>query len=89
VVVLVERTVSSLVAAAVEAGVGHSGKKKRLAEERKTFTVAALPLVNRLLVQEKGFCVKLMLGRPVMRVVVAEGHGGERKKREDLLQKKN
>jgi len=24
-----------------------------------------------------------MVGRPVMRVVVAEGHGGERKKRED------
>jgi len=32
--------------------------------------------------------VELMLGRPVMRVVVAEGHGGERKKREDSLQKK-
>jgi len=27
--------------------------------------------------------VELMVGRPVMRVVVAEGHGGERKKRED------
>jgi hypothetical protein len=32
--------------------------------------------------------VELMLGRPVMRVVVAEGHDGERKKREDSLQKK-
>ena len=27
--------------------------------------------------------VELMVERPVMRVVVAEGHGGERKKRKD------
>jgi hypothetical protein len=32
--------------------------------------------------------VELMVGRPVMRVVVAEGHDWERKKREDSLQKK-
>jgi hypothetical protein len=30
--------------------------------------------------------VELMVGRPVMRVVVAEGHGGERKKREDCAE---
>jgi hypothetical protein len=60
---LVEGTVSSLVAIAVEAGVGHSRKKKRLAEERKTFTVAALPLVNRPLVQEKGFCGEADAGK--------------------------
>jgi hypothetical protein len=30
--------------------------------------------------------VELMVERPVMRVVVAEGHGRERKKRMDLLQ---
>jgi len=52
--------VSSLAAATVEDGVGHSGKKRcltveSLAVERKTFTVVALPLVNRLLVQEEGF----------------------------------
>jgi hypothetical protein len=28
----------------------------------------------------------MMVGRPVMRVVVAEGHGGERKKRKEQLQ---
>jgi hypothetical protein len=27
-----------------------------------------------------------MVGRPVMRVVAAEGHGGERKKREDCAE---
>jgi hypothetical protein len=27
-----------------------------------------------------------MVGRPVMRVVVAKGHGGERKKREDCAE---
>jgi len=30
--------------------------------------------------------VEMMVGRPLMRVVVAEGHGGERKKRENRLQ---
>jgi hypothetical protein len=30
--------------------------------------------------------MKLMVERPMMRVVEAEGHGGERKKRKDLLQ---
>ena len=29
-----------------------------------------------------------MVERPVMRVVVAEGHGGKRKKRKDRLQEK-
>jgi len=30
--------------------------------------------------------VELMVGGPVMRVVVAKGHGGERKKREDCAE---
>jgi len=32
------------------------------------------------------FEVEMMVGRPVIRVVVAEGHDGERKKRENRLQ---
>jgi hypothetical protein len=38
--------------------------------------------------RRKVYVVELMVGRPVMVVVVAKGHGGERKKREDCAEKK-
>ena len=83
---------SSMAVATVEAGVGHNGMKKRLAQERKTFTVAILPLMRIWVLGEAGTppvggADDGKTGDKV--VVVVEGHDRERKKREDSLQKKN